>query len=263
MLTTNLFHPSAVLAFASALVLITGCGGPPAAGSINHAKQVATSCPTDGSNIAAFIASDESGSRRGLTAKPAQQQIIRDIAERTAVCGGHLRVAIFSGSTVGVPIFDGDLKLDGATENARLGKAPRVVDDVMKQVNDALPEAQSQLPDGATDVVGQLQPGAEYLAQLSAAGKFRLEESILTDGIQTAGQELEDPSITEQVATDLAGSFAVPNLAGAQVRLIGIGRQADGSLLPTLYVNALKAFHTAVCQRTQATCTVVTDAAGA
>ncbi|OBK28888.1 hypothetical protein A5634_19830 [Mycobacterium asiaticum] len=263
MLTTNALHPTAVLAVATTLLLTAGCGIQPPAGSIGHAEQVATSCPTDGSKIAALVASDESGSRRGLTAQPAQQQIIRDVAERTAVCGGHLRVDIFAGSTVGVPIFDGDLKLDGATENARLRKVPSVVDDVMKQLNDALPEAQSQLPDGATDVVGQLQPGAEYLAQLSAAGKFHLEETILTDGIQTAGQELEDPSLTEQQATDLAGAIAVPDLSEAQVRLIGIGRQADGSLLPTPYVNALKAFHAAVCQRTQATCTVVTDAAGA
>lgn len=263
MLITNHVRPSAALAVATSLVLTAGCGSTPTIGDLGHAEHVAASCPTDGRKIAAFIASDESGSRRGMTAQPAQLQVIRDEAERTAICGGHLRVMLFAGSTVGIPVFDGDLKLDGATANARLRKAPRVVDDVMGQINDALPAAQSQLPDGATDVVGQLPPGAEYVSQLSAGGKFRLDETILTDGIQTAGRDLEDPALTELQATDLAGTFTVPDLTGAQVRLIGIGRQADGSLLPTPYVAALKAFHTAVCRRTQATCTVVTDAAGA
>ncbi|BBX63222.1 hypothetical protein MSAS_23960 [Mycobacterium saskatchewanense] len=261
----NSFHQISRQSVASAAIvcILAGCGSPPTAGSLGHAEQVAASCPTDGSKTAAYVASDGSASRLGLTSEPAQQNVIRDVAERTAICGGHLRVVLFAGSTVAVPVFDGDLKLDGATENARLRKAPTLLDDVMGQINSALPSAQAQLPDGATDVVGQLQPGAEYLTQLSAAGKFRLEETILTDGIQTAGQDLEDPALTEQQATELAGTFAVPDLTGAQVRLIGIGRQADGSLLPTPYVAALKAFHTAVCQRTQATCTVVTDAAGA
>jgi hypothetical protein len=246
----------------SALVSAAGCGTQPG-DALAHAEQVAALCPRDGVKIAAFVASDESGSRRGLTSQPAQQQVIRDVAERAAICGGRLRVVLFAGSTISVPVYDGDLKLDGATDTARLRKASKVVDDVLGQINDTLPAAQGQLPDGATDVVGQLQPGAEYIAQLSAGGKFQLEETILTDGIQTAGQDLEDPSLTEQQATDLAGTFVVPDLTGAQVRLIGIGRQADGSLLPTPYVAALKAFHSAVCQRTQATCTIVTDAAGA
>jgi len=253
---------SLVVTATIAVSAATGCHGA-APNSLAHAEQVATSCPTDGSRIAALVAADESGSRRGLTAQPAQLHVIRDEAERTAICGGHLRVVLFAGSTVGVPVFDGDLQLDGATANARLRKAPTLVDDVMGKINDALPDAQAQLADGATDVVGQLPPGAEYVSQLSAGGKFRLDETILTDGIQTAVQNLEDPALTEQQATALAGTFPVPDLTGAQVRLIGIGRQADGSLLPTPYVAALKAFHMAVCQRTRATCTVVTDAAGA
>lgn len=245
-----------------AVPLAVACGTP-SGDILTHAHQVAASCPADASRIAAFLASDESGSRRGLTAQPAQQAVIRGVAERTAICGGHLRVVLFAGSTISVPVYDGELRLDGATENARFRKVPKLVADVMVQINDALPTAEAQLPDSATDVVGQMQPGAEYVAQLSTGGKFHLEEIILTDGIQTAGADLEDPALTESQATDLAGTLAVPDLTGAQVRLIGIGRQADGSLLPTPYVAALKAFHNAICQRTQASCVVVTDAAGA
>lgn len=260
----NLFRR--VVVHVLALVVLfsaTACGTNPG-GPLAHAAQVAASCPTDGSQIAALVDSDESGSSRDSTSHPARQQVIRDVAERTAICRGHLRVVIFSGSMITAIVFDGDLKLDGATATARLRKAPGVVDDVMKQITAALPDASAQLTDGATDIVGQYQPAAEYHAQLAASGTFQLELTILTDGIQTAGQNLEDPTITTEQAEALATTFPVPNLPAAVVRLIGIGRQADGAALPTPYIAALRAFQTAICERTQAaTCAVVTDAAGA
>lgn len=259
----NIFRKGAAAVLAGlALLSAAGCGTHPG-DALAHAEQVAASCPTDGSKIAALIDSDESGSRRNATSKPAQQQIIRDVAERTAICGGHLRVVIFSGSMISVSVFDGDLTLDGATATARLRKAPDAVDDVMKQISAALPDASAQLTDGATDIVGQYQPAAEYEAQLAATGTFRLELTVLTDGIQTAGQDLGDLALTNERAEELATAFPVPNLNGGAVRLIGIGRQAGGAPLPTPYIAALRAFHTAICARTRATCTVVTDAAGA
>ncbi|MCX2934665.1 hypothetical protein ORI20_30815 [Mycobacterium sp. CVI_P3] len=240
----------------------TGCHGA-ISDSLAHAEQVAASCPSDGSRVAALVASDESGSRHGATAQPAQQHVLQTVAERTAICGGHLRVVIFAGSTVGLTVFDEDLQLDGATATARLRKTAAAVDAVMQQINTALSGVANELPDGATDVVGQYQPGAEYLSQLSVSEAYRLEETVLTDGIQTAEPDLSDPALTSAQAETLAATVTVPTLPGADVRLIGIGRQTDGSLLPTPYVAALRAFHTAVCKRTQATCTVVTDAAGA
>ncbi|MDM2096415.1 hypothetical protein PP348_20285 [Mycobacteroides abscessus] len=240
-----------------------GCGAHPSGNALAHAEQVAASCPTDGRRIAAYVASDESGTGRGETAGTARQQVIRDAAERTAICGGHLRVTAFSGSMIGVTVFDGDLQLDGATTNARLRKAPKVVDAVMEELNATLPESATQLTDGATDIVGQYQHAAEYIAQLATSGQYQLELSILTDGIQTAGSDLGDLALTPEQATALATGFVVPELPGATVHLIGIGRQADNAPLPTPYIAALRAFHTAVCERTHGTCTVVTDAAGA
>ena len=229
--------------------------------NMTHAEAVASSCPA--ASIAALVAIDESGSRRSAITEPAQQQLIRDIAERTAICGGHLRVMLFSGSMISATVFDGDLRLDGATTNARLRKAPKAVESVMEQVNAALPDASKQLTDDATDIVGQYQHGAEYAAQLSATGSFHLEQTILTDGIQTAEVDLSDPTLTPDQAQALAATFAASDLTGATVRLVGIGRQADDAPLPTPYIAALRAFHTAVCEKTGATCTVVTDAAGA
>ncbi|OYN77673.1 hypothetical protein [Mycolicibacterium sphagni] len=252
---------AAVLTGISLLAATACTATQPAA--LDQAARIAASCPTDGSHIAAIIQSDQSASRENSTAQPDTQQIIHDAAERTAICNGHFRVNIFAGSAIATTVFDGDLRLDGATENARLRKAPTAADDVMVHVNAALPDASMQLPDGATDIVGQYQPAAEYEAQLAATGSYHLEETILTDGIQTVGQNLNDPGLTPDEAQTLAGLVTVPNLAGATVRIIGVGRQADDAPLPTPYIAALRMFHTTVCERTRAACTVVTDAAGA
>ena len=133
----------------------------------------------------------------------------------------------------------------------------------LEQIDAALPDAGNELVGGSTDIVSQYRLGAEYAAQLAATGPVVLEQTILTDGIQTAGQDLSDPSLTVAQAESLAATFAVPDLTGATVRLIGIGRQADNTPLPTPYIAALRAFHTTICEATGATCTVVTDAAGA
>ncbi|MGU3500910.1 hypothetical protein [Mycobacterium sp. C31M] len=246
----------------AAVGVVSGCGSS-APYSLAQTEQVAASCPTDGARIAALVQVDRSGSRRGQTATPSEDLVIREAAERTAICGGHLRMTVFSGSMIGVAVFDADLQLDGATANARLRKAPQAVDAVMERVTTALPDAVERLGDGATDIVGQYQLGKEFGVQLSATGPVVLEQTIVTDGIQTAGQDLGDPSLTIAQAEELAASVAVPDLASATVRLIGIGRQADDAALPTPYIAALRAFHIAVCEKTGASCTVVTDAAGA
>ncbi|MGJ6122341.1 hypothetical protein QN239_07170 [Mycolicibacterium sp. Y3] len=231
---------------------------------MSHTENIANSCPTNGTRVASFAAIDGSLSQRDTITESAEQEVLRRVAERTFICSGHLRVTLFSGSMIGVTVFDGDLQLDGATATARLRKAPDAVDAVMEQINTALPDASNQLTDGNTDIVGQYELGAEYESQLSAAGRFQLEQTILTDGIQTAGQYLGDPALTDQQAEALAATFTVPDLSGAEVRLIGIGRQADRTPLPTSYITALRTFHTAVCKRTHAAqCVVVIDAAGA
>ncbi|GFM17886.1 uncharacterized protein PO1_contig_020_10 [Mycobacterium sp. PO1] len=250
-------------AFTAVVALVTGCSTGGVSDSLAQAERVAASCPPDGARIAALVQVDWSGSRRSLAATPAEEQVVRAAAERALICGGHLRMTVFSGSMIAVTVFDANLHLDGATTNARLRKAPKAVDAVMAQVTSAFPEAIERISDGATDIVAQYQLGEEYWTQLSATDHSVLEQTIVTDGIQTAGQDLSDPSLTIAHAEALAAAVSVPDLTGATVRLIGIGRQADDASLPTPYIAALRAFHTTVCDKTGADCSVVTDAAGA
>lgn len=246
----------------SLIASLTGCGSDQS-GPIARYELLAETCPLDAAKVATRISSDESGTSRGQTAQSARQDVIRRVAERNVICGGRLRVDVFSGSMLSTTVFDRTLQLDGATQNARLRRAPGVVQSVMDEINASLPHALRRLTDGATDIVGQYQNGSEFGRQLREAGSYTVEQIILTDGIQTVGVDLEDESLTEQQATDMASTVTVPDLTGASVRLIGIGRQANDAPLPTPYIAALRAFHTAVCEKTGATCTVVTDAAAA
>lgn len=258
------FLPAALSTLAlTAIASLSGCGTT-SAPDLDHAESIAATCPTD-KPVATFLSSDESGTNRGSTSAPAQQRIVRQTAERTAVCGGSLRVSVFSGSVVTVPVFDDELELEGATKNARLRRAPAKADEVMDQINEALSGAISKLSGGATDIVGQLGLVAEFRDQLSPdRTAYEVQATILTDGIQTAQVSLADLALTIPQAKHLAEELMVPDLAGAHVRIVGVGRKADGEQLPTTYIDALKAFHLNVCKRTHAAqCTVVTDAAQA
>ncbi|AGB22143.1 hypothetical protein Mycsm_01750 [Mycobacterium sp. JS623] len=257
---------SVAAAMGAAMVVagLSGCGHS-ATHELDHAQQVLATCPPNDQKLAALVTSDESGTRRGSTAEPAQQEVIRKAVERTAICGGHFRLSLFAGGVVTAGVYDGDLKLEGATETARLRKAPKVIDTTMAAINGALPSALERLDGGQTDIVGQLQPAQQYRDQLSANGQhYQLDLSELTDGIETAQVDLSDPALSSAQAEQLATTVSVPDLSGARVRVIGVGRKADGEQLPTPYVEALRAFHLAVCTRTRATtCVAVTDAAGA
>lgn len=264
---TNSKRCSITSALATSLwiaALMTGCSTTPPP-DLAHARQVADNCPNHRS-IATFVASDESQSRLSSTSQPDQLNVIRTAAERTAICGGYFRLSLFGGSVVTSPVLDTELTLAGATEASRLRKAPRVVDTVMSRVKVALPAARSKLTTGdATDISGQLQLASEYVQQLDRTSResSELQLTLLTDGIETAQVSLQDQDLTVVRAKEVADRVQVPDLSGADVRLIGIGRQAGGQSLPTPYIEALRAYHLTVCARSKAAhCTVVTDQAG-
>ena len=119
----------------------------------------------------------------------------------------------------------------------------------MEEVETNWSAVDADLPGDATDILGQLELMAEYFAQHPDASHRGL---LLTDGIQTSGTVvLNDESLTEDVAVDLANRVPVPDLTGADVTFAGIGKVA-GNPPPSSYVSSLKAFWRIVCGRTGA-----------
>ncbi|WP_433576803.1 hypothetical protein [Nocardia brasiliensis] len=232
-------------------------------GGLAEAKATLASCPT-GVRLASRGAIDVSGPMRHVAGDPGRLDPIRNLVNLTVICGGHLRIEAFGGSSAQTTaLYDGDVDLPGATENARLRRAPGMVDEVMAAVTKNLSTAAARLPENGTDIVAQLGLSAEYKQQLDPEGsKYQLRVVITTDGRQTEQVALTDPALTEASARALAQQVQAPNLSGADVLLAGIGKSAGPAPL-TRIVDALKAFHGQVCKNSGAArCTVVTDGAG-
>jgi hypothetical protein len=240
----------AIAAAATASASLAGCGNTGAVGRLGELKRVAHTCPAHAS-LAAYVAWDVRRTLRSARIAAARFESLEKTAERVASCGGRLRVAVFGPTAASTArLYDGELRPRGATENARLLRVPRLVEDVMKHV-------QRELPDVLAEVSGQ---SADPLSQFAAAEQFRRQLGsgyTLHVVIETSGNLVADDP-----ASKLAANIAVPDLTGADVIVAGLGKVGRGAPTPTRVVEALRDFYGQVCERTNAdSCLVITDLA--
>jgi hypothetical protein len=257
---------TAVRAFAAATVLLTALMGGCAfesspRGELGANQELLKSCDP-AAPPASLIQIDGTGSSNSDAIAAERMTAVEAVVRRTAVCSGHLRVVVFSSSSAATAVlFDGALKLDGATDNARLKRVPEAVADVMNNVRSAYAPAIQALPQSASDITAQLRLAAEWKQQLG--GDYRLNLTVLSDGFQNVGVDLGAKPLTKQEAELLAARPAVPKLDGASVVIAGLGRVAN-STPPSAVVEGLVSYYTKLCQRTEAgSCTVVSDYATA
>jgi len=207
---------------------------------------------------ASLIALDGSGSSKSDAITAERMSAVDAVVQRTAVCGGFLRVIVFSGSSAGAAVlFDGSMAQDGATDNARLKRVPEAVKKVTEQIRAGYgPAVAAQ--NGGSDIVGQYRLASEWISQLG--GRYRLHLYVLTDGFQTTmGVDLSSQALSPQDTAGLASQAVVPKLPGASVVVAGLGRMAGG-VPPSNVVEGLVAFYDHLCQRTGATqCASVTS----
>jgi hypothetical protein len=245
----------AIAAAAMALAIPAGCGSSGAIDHLGELKRVAHRCPAH-ADLAAYVAWDVRRTLRGPRIAAARLESLEKTAERTAACGGALRVVAFGATAASTArLYDGELRPRGATENARLLRVPDVVDPVMEHVR-------KRLPDVLAEVSGQ---GADPLSQFAAAEQFRRQLGTgyaLHLVIETTGFGRGVPASENVAASDLAGNRAVPDLTGADVIVAGLGKVGRRAPTPTPVVEALRLFYTQVCERTNAdSCLVITDLA--
>lgn len=248
-----------VVTFVTALVLLlTACGiTGQASGELGVGQQILATCPD--ARLASKVDVDVSGSARTTDLAAERTAIIEDVARRTAICGGHLRVTAFSSTSAEtITLYDGDLVVPGATDIARLRRVPEVVETVMAQVVPAYDAVLSAPPSqGGTDILAQYRLGQEYLSQLGE--DYELNLVILTDGFQTTGRGIVDRALTAAEASALASQITTPDLTNASITVAGLGRVA-GQAPTTDVVDGLVAFYDALCAQSHATsCLSVTD----
>jgi hypothetical protein len=175
---------------------------------------------------------------------------LESIARQTAVCSGYLKVIAFGGSSVQTAtLYDGFLRQAGATDNARLLRVPAAVANVMATVRKAYGPAVAHWDHCVSDVTSQYRLASEWFGQLG--GSYGLHVYLLTDGIQNArvvtGTEVLDPA----QAAALAQQVPVPNLAGAEIVVAGLGITVR-PLEQSDVVESLVSYYTDVCRRTSA-----------
>lgn len=235
--------------------LLAGCSGS-AAGDLGENQKILASCPP-GTPVDTFDLVDGSGSDSSKAITDERLASIESTVRRTAVCGGHLTVRAFSaGSGATTPIYDGNLNLPGATDNARLRRVPAAVKQVMTDIRANYGPAVAALPGGGSDIAGMYRLIGEHATQRPGT---RLEATIYTDGLNNIGVSL-DQTLSRDEAFALADTVAVPHLPkGAQITVVGLGRVA-GDPLSSSFITGLVAFYDRLCTNTGAgQCLSVTD----
>lgn len=218
---------------------------------------VLAACTPD-TRVAADVEIDGSGSSSGDTIATERLAITADVVRRTAICGGHLLVRAFSASSgATVTIYDGDLALTGATDNARLRRVDALVETVMAEITATYGDAIAALPGGGSDITSVYRLAGEYATQLGDG--YQLHLYVLTDGLNNIGTDLTSQVLSPDQATDLASTVNVPALPGSSITVAGLGR-INGDPAPSALVEGLVAFYDALCQKTGAeSCISVTD----
>lgn len=241
------------IALALSAGFLAGCTATPP-GDLGRLQSVLASCP-DRQLLNSYQAVDGSGTARSDTIAREYLANVRSQAERVAVCGGHLTVVAFGTNSVTAPIYEGNLAAEGATDLARLRRVPALVDEVMAEVTTNYEPAVELLPEGGTDVTGLLRLFDEAK---SLRPDMHLEATALTDGLTNQGVVI-DRALSPEEATALADTVTVPDLQGASVAVVGIGRVA-GDPLSSDFIAGMKAFYTRLLERTGAEeVLVVTD----
>lgn len=233
-------------------------------GSAKTSEVSSDNCPPGPTLASGRI--DLSGTRLAEPMSESDETALRSLIRRTFVCGGELQVSAFAGSVASTAtLYTGVLHLDGATETARLRREPDATDAVMNEIHERL-DAAGRLTNvtvGGTDVLGQLGLLEEFGRQLQRDGKdAQLVGLIVTDGEDTDQLNFADPTLTAASAVTIADAATVPDLSGAQLTIIGVGKSSSGTPAATAHVDAVKAGWNRICERTNAAeCTVVTDPA--
>ena len=206
---------------------------------------------------ALYAALDVSDSARSDELTSARLSGVEDLVTDAAICAGRVKVVAFTASASATEVLlERDLVPEGATRRAQLRRVPLLVEEAMDEVRTDLVPAAERLPAGGTDVVAQLGLAGEFHRQIGTDRPLRIV--VWSDGVASSPVDLNIAGLDVPTAVAQAERVEVPRLDGVDVTVAGVGRPG-GALPPTGYVDALKAFYGRVCERSGASCTVVSD----
>lgn len=235
----------------AATLAVASCTGVPAS---PHAAGEGMDCPPN--DLVTSIGVDVTGSHHSAAVKASNMEVIAQHVRRTATCEGTVSVFAFASSTgATVPIFDGDLSVEAPTENAKQRKAEKLAEQTMATISANYDAALANITGSGTDIIGML---SLFQQKASRYPDTTAHHVLLTDGLQNVDVDPTNATSVE-AAQALADQQRVPDLSGAELTIVGIGRQAQGEL-PSTVIENVTAFWERICQNTHAaTCRVSTD----
>ncbi|WP_120003345.1 hypothetical protein [Nesterenkonia muleiensis] len=253
---TNLRRPVYLAATITAgITFLSACGDSAVSPEQFHElREVAQACPADENPVYTQLRIDESGSARSANLAGTPRTVVEEYLTYTAACGGRFSLVAFSaGAADTAPILEETITRVGATRNSHLRNAvPELVETSMEAIDAAYPQVAEEL-DVSTDVVAQFRGGQEFLAQARAASPEAEANIVLvTDGLNTQGSGRVPAEATVEEALELADNIDVPDLSGANLRIVGIGQVASGENPSTAHIEALTAFYQLMGERTGA-----------
>ena len=232
----------------------TGGGG--VGGTIERLKPLTENCS---GSVNGYEGVDLSASARGDAAlQTDRSEALAGEIDQIAACGGTAKVVGFSASAPETfTLGEAEFPTDFGTETARLLKANDKVDDLMGEVEDNLPVAEKELTPNGTDVLAQLTLAKQYQEQV---GEGDLRVLLETDGIATTKPvKMNTPGFDADTAEHAAENVPLPDLSGAKVSIVGVGKATGRRQLSTEKATAIADFFTAVCERSGADCLVTND----
>ena len=222
----------------AAMTVITLAACSPAGGRLNALRTLASTCPKNG-KLAESVALDVANNQRSPSLTAARLATIRNAANQIAACGGHLRVVVFGATTAAsATVYDGDLAPSGATLNARLLRVPRMVNNVVTQVDHQIQLVVPKIDGQGDDPLSALTAADQYVSELGTG--FSVRFIIETDGISSQTLILNTRTLNADNAKALALRFEVPDLSGSSITFAGIGKVGAGSPLLSSFVEALR-----------------------
>ncbi len=250
----------ASLLIATCAIVVVGCGGGAGAGGVAamlpRMQSLAAEChgPLD-----AYDGLDASATaREDPTLTATRLEAVGGLAEQVAACGGVLKVVAFSSGAAETAVLgEARFPTSSGTETARLIKADGVADELLAEVEAALPRAFRELDPDGTDVLAQWKLARQFAEQVPDG---HLYVQLETDGLNTVEPVvMNTPSFTPAAARSAAETVALPDLSGTTVRIVGIG-ETSGRRPATKRVDALTTFYGLACRRSGASrCLVTTD----
>jgi len=238
------------------LTLCTSCSAPPESVDLAPLQALRAECDPDQLEVD-FVALDSSNSSDSDAIHQSRLAVLEELARRSVVCEGRIVVVRFTSTAASTDtVIDESFALAGATDNAKLRRAPDEIARVQTLLTDEVDGSASSLPEGGSDVLGMYNLAAQLVGQLK--GPAALHVTLLTDGFTNVGIKLDRKTKIDDV-DGLVDATDVPDLPGASITVAGLGDVA-GKAVRSSAVEALIAYYDGICDKAKAaSCVSVTD----